>query len=191
MITQRTPRDEFPDNWRRWEDLIETFSYDTWLGVCTLPVVYWENYECWKIRRVLFAILSHGWYGRHQHCTNIPTLHFTVSCRRLRWLGRWSACLLRSISWASLTEWVHTREGFFLDENWLAESTKTWVIIGYIRWKSTSSGNAEPYARQKMKARTGGEKGRHQPVTTACPEEDRSCWEQCLPRVRLGSESDD
>ena len=27
--------------------------------------------------------------------------------------------------------------------------------------KSTSSGIAEPYARQKLKARTGGEKGRH------------------------------
>ena len=26
---------------------------------------------------------------------------------------------------------------------------------------STSSGNAEPYARSKMKARTGREKGRH------------------------------
>ena len=38
--------------------------------------------------------------------------------------------------------------------------------------KSTSSGNAEPYARQKMKASTGGGEGTT-PVTTACPE-DRS-----------------
>ena len=41
----------------------------------------------------------------------------------------------------------------------IAESAKAWVRC--IRWKPTSSGNAEPYARQKMMARTGGEKGRH------------------------------
>ena len=35
--------------------------------------------------------------------------------------------------------------------------------------KSTSSGIAEPYARKKFKARTGGEEGAT-PVTTACPE---------------------
>ena len=35
--------------------------------------------------------------------------------------------------------------------------------------KSTSSGIAEPYARSKLKARTGGEKGTP-PVTTACAE---------------------
>ena len=36
--------------------------------------------------------------------------------------------------------------------------------------KSTSSGIAEPYKNKKLKSRTGGEKGRHLPVTTACPE---------------------
>ena len=36
--------------------------------------------------------------------------------------------------------------------------------------KSTSSEIAEPYARYKLKAKNGGEKGRHLPVTTACPE---------------------
>ena len=36
--------------------------------------------------------------------------------------------------------------------------------------KTTSSGNAEIYARQKMKARTGGEEGMT-PVTTAGPED--------------------
>ena len=35
--------------------------------------------------------------------------------------------------------------------------------------KSTSSGIAEPYARLKMKARTGGGEGTT-PVTTTCPE---------------------
>ena len=35
--------------------------------------------------------------------------------------------------------------------------------------KSTSSGIAEPYASQKLKARTGGGKGTT-PVTTSCPE---------------------
>ena len=36
--------------------------------------------------------------------------------------------------------------------------------------KTTSNGFAEPCARQKLKARAGGEKGRHLPVTMACPE---------------------
>ena len=35
---------------------------------------------------------------------------------------------------------------------------------------STSSGIAEPYARSKLKARTGGGEGTTPPVTTACPE---------------------
>ena len=39
------------------------------------------------------------------------------------------------------------------------ESARAWVSSS--RWKSTSSGNAEPYERQKLKARSGGEKGRH------------------------------
>ena len=38
---------------------------------------------------------------------------------------------------------------------------------------SASSGITERYARQNLKARTRGEKGRHHPVTTACPEAGR------------------
>ena len=45
-------------------------------------------------------------------------------------------------------------------KKWLAESARAWA--SYIRWKSASSGSAEPsHARQKAEARTGGEKGRH------------------------------
>ena len=40
---------------------------------------------------------------------------------------------------------AHTCRDFFLHKNWLAESARAWV--SNIRWKSTSSGNAEPYAR--------------------------------------------
>ena len=43
--------------------------------------------------------------------------------------------------------------------NWFAESARVWV--SNIRRKSTSGGNAQPYARSKLKARTGGGKGRH------------------------------
>ena len=42
---------------------------------------------------------------------------------------------------------------------YLPESARAWV--SNIRWKLTSSGNAEPYARYKLKASTRGEKGRH------------------------------
>ena len=49
---------------------------------------------------------------------------------------------------------VHTRRDFLLPKKWLAESARAWV--SNIRWKSTSSGNAEPYiCSLKMKARTG------------------------------------
>ena len=44
-------------------------------------------------------------------------------------------------------------------KKWSAESARAWV--SNIRWKSTSSANAEPYARYKLKAHTGEEKGRH------------------------------
>ena len=42
-----------------------------------------------------------------------------------------------------------------------AKATAVSKGLGTLDEKSTSSGIAEPYARQKLKARTGGEKGRH------------------------------
>ena len=51
--------------------------------------------------------------------------------------------------------------------------------------KSTSSGNAEPYALHKMKARTGGEKGRllcchggskRRPLRINLSEPNPACW---------------
>ena len=58
---------------------------------------------------------------------------------------------------------VHARRYFLSSiKKWLAESARAWA--SYIRWKSTSSGNAEPYLysmRDKKNARTGGKKGRH------------------------------
>ena len=35
---------------------------------------------------------------------------------RPRWLGRWSACLSRSISWVQVSPSAYARRGFFLDE---------------------------------------------------------------------------
>ena len=68
---------------------------------------------------------------------------------------------------------MHTREFLFLLKNWLAKSAKAWV--SYIRWKSTSSGNAKPYAQQNNKGTYRGGEGWTPtcdlwPVTTACPE---------------------
>ena len=84
----------------------------------------------------------------------------STNCRRLRWLGRLSSCLLKSISRVQFSPSAHTRRDFFLHKKkWLTESTRGWVHN--IGWKSTSSGNAEPHARKNLKARTGGEKGRH------------------------------
>ena len=77
-----------------------------------------------------------------------------------RWLGRLSSCLLKNQIREFNSHRVHILVGTFsCINNWLAESTSAWV--SNIRWRSTSSGNAEPYERQKLKARTGGEKGRH------------------------------
>ena len=46
---------------------------------------------------------------------------------------------------------------------------------------STSSGIAEPYARQKMKARTRGGEGTT-PVTTACPEVGK---QMCVKKKKI------
>ena len=53
--------------------------------------------------------------------------------------------------------------------------------------KSTSSGIAEPYARQKLKARTGGGKGTT-PVTTACPEPGKEKRDKKKKKKCTGSE---
>ena len=55
---------------------------------------------------------------------------------------------------------VHARRDFFLHKknDWRKARERDLATFDE---KSTSSGNSEPYARQKMKARTGGEKGRH------------------------------
>ena len=71
-----------------------------------------------------------------------------------RWLGRLCSYLLKSISWVQFSPSAHTRTDFFLHKNWLAESARAWV--SNIRWKSTSIGNAELYARQKWRHVPGG-----------------------------------
>ena len=38
------------------------------------------------------------------------------SSRRPRWLGRWSACLSRSISWVQVSPSAHARRDFFLQK---------------------------------------------------------------------------
>ena len=43
--------------------------------------------------------------------------------------------------------------------------------------KSTSTGIAEPYARQKNESKNRGEEGTT-PVTTACPEAEKKCVEK-------------
>ena len=69
-----------------------------------------------------------------------------IAYRRPRWFGRLSACLPKSTSWVQFSPSTHrTRRDFFLHKIWLAESTRAW--LSNIRWESTSSGNAEPYAR--------------------------------------------
>ena len=65
--------------------------------------------------------------------------------RRPRWLGRLSLCLLKSISRVQFSPSTHTRRDSSCTQNWLAESAGAWV--SNIRWKSTSSGNDEPYVR--------------------------------------------
>ena len=66
-------------------------------------------------------------------------------CRRPRWIARLSSWLLKSISRVQFSPSSQTRSDFFLHEYWFAGSARAWV--GNIRWKSTSSGNGEPYAR--------------------------------------------
>ena len=64
------------------------------------------------------------------------------------------------------------RWGFFLCTNSLARKARERELATFDE-KTTRSGIAEPYAREKSKASTGGEKGRH-PVTTACPSGNES-----------------
>ena len=103
--------------------------------------------------------------------------------RHSRWIGRVSSCLLKSISRVQFPSSAPTRTDFFLHKNWLAESAR--ACVSNIRWKSTSSGNAELYARQKLKALTGGGEGTT-PLTTACPE---GRWGWNLLRVELENKS--
>ena len=63
---------------------------------------------------------------------------------------------------------AYARRGFFLHKNWLAESASPRTWVSNIRWISTSSGNAEPYAKNEGTCR--GKKGTT-PVTTACPQD--------------------
>ena len=85
-------------------------------------------------------------------------------------LGRWSACLWRTISRVQVPPRVCSyRKGLFLHEmNWIVETARAWV--SYIRWKSMSSENAEPYvcATRNKGTHRGGEGQTH--VPTACPE---------------------
>ena len=68
---------------------------------------------------------------------------------------------------------MHTRVnslGLFLVYMFIIDLRKTREReLATLDEKSTSSGIAGPYARQKLKARTGGEE-RTTPVTTARPE---------------------
>ena len=83
-------------------------------------------------------------HARINFCPN-TTCYSILSNQRPRRLGRLSSCLLKSISWVQFSPSAHTRRDAFLHKNWVAESARAWV--SNIRWKSTSSGNAEPYAR--------------------------------------------
>ena len=60
---------------------------------------------------------------------------------------------------------------FFLQKNWLGKSARAWVCS--IRWKSTSSVNAEPMGDKNECTYRGGE-GKT-PVTMACPEDHWEC----------------
>ena len=84
---------------------------------------------------------------------------FWVQSIRPRWLAssRLSSCLLKSILWVHFSPSAHTCWDFFLHKNWWAESARAWG--SNIRWKSTSSGNAEPYARRNIEGTyRGGER---------------------------------
>ena len=101
----------------------------------------------------------------HKQLMNYPKqfistfFSFCWCSRRPGWLGRLFSCPLKSISRVQFSPSTHIRRDLFLHKKWLAESARAWIRD--IWRKSTSSGNAESYARWKLKARTGGEKGRH------------------------------
>ena len=81
---------------------------------------------------------------------------------------------------------VHARGIFLLKINWLAESAREWVTYIHSMKIDEQWENAELYARQKIKARTWGEKVRH-----LWPRLVRKLVEgKNLPRVRLESKSD-
>ena len=73
---------------------------------------------------------------------------------------------------SSLTECMLVGTFYVLHKNWLsiAEGKRAWVSD--IRWKPTSSGNAEwtLWAIKKMKGTYGGGEGMT-PVTTTCPKD--------------------
>ena len=105
----------------------------------------WRMYYTWYHGRWVgeslpWVILLARWCNRLSSCTRA---FFKVNCVS----SSHPECIL-----------VWIRRDFFLCTNGLAENARAWV--SNIRWKSTSSGNAEPYALQKWKARTGGAKGR-------------------------------
>ena len=74
------------------------------------------------------------------------------------WLGKLSSCLLKSISWVQFSYSQGTFP-FFLHKKMIiiAENARAWV--SNFRWKSTSSGDAEPYARSKWRHVPEGGKG--------------------------------
>ena len=118
-----------------------------------LMLVYQQlsSFEIWSVmghlafflsQAVWLLSLQHLSFGQEKMGFIVYLVHIS---RRPRWLGRLSSCLLKSILWVQFSPSARTGRDFFLHKNWLAESAKAWV--SNTRWKSTSSGNNEPYAR--------------------------------------------
>ena len=79
--------------------------------------------------------------------------------RRPRWLGRLSSCLLKSISWIQFSPSAHTRRDFFLHKKLI--SGKRESVSEQHSMKIDEQWECWTLCAIKMKARTGGEKGRH------------------------------
>ena len=65
---------------------------------------------------------------------------------------------------------VHARKDFFLHKKLISGKRESVSLATFNEKNRRAVGMLNPM-RDKKKARNGGEKGRHLPVTTACPED--------------------
>ena len=155
----------------RWKKYIKTHLGVVDGGVRGIPPSTFGRAAACRLSRVgrvfeLFRFVRGG-YKQEEFKGVLPlvyvethTRHFVSTDRRPRRLGGLSSCLLKSISRVRFSPSAHNRWDVFMHKKQMI-SGSTRARVRDNRRNSTSSGNAEPYARKKMKASTGGEKGRH------------------------------